>query len=85
MDTSLLSTIFGSIVLVKIIEVTAKGVAARMRARGQRQTRLDVALRSRYVWRDHAYWLSRLLHESGGKPPPMPEDPWPARSNTETE
>ena len=72
----MLSAIMGSVVLVKIVEVTAQGILARMKARSRQKTVLDIALEARYVWRDHAYRLSMLLQEAGVVPPAPPDDPY---------
>ena len=50
----------------------------RRRALGMSETRLDRALRSRYMWRDFSYRVLALLHKHAPDvaAPPHGDDPW---------
>lgn len=54
-------------VAVKLIEVTSKAWQQRARAKGRRETVVDVLHRARYVWRDHAWHARTVARHHGGE------------------
>lgn len=81
-DWTLIGLILSSTVLVELIRVISDGWQKRKRAKGMKQTELDIALASRSRWLTYA---RKLKHEWWTTPrpelPPEPDDPWPPVNN----
>lgn len=79
-DWGLVGLILSSTVLVELIRVISDGIGKRRRAKGEKQTRLDIALTSRHRWITHS---RRLTHDWWTEPrpelPAEPDDPWPPK------
>ena len=77
-DWGFLGIVLSSTVVVELIRGASVGLGNRRRAKGEKRTRLEIALTSRWRWITHAQHL-RSLWWDDPRPdlPDEPDDPWP--------
>ena len=63
---------------MKVTDALIAGVRDRARAKGRRESVVDVLHRSRFMWRDHAWHARNVAREHGGEDDldPIPDDPY---------